>query len=366
MLACLLLDVLLAPSELEKITDQQWDLLIRQGRRANLLSHLAHRFVLAGALDDVPVAPRNHLKSALIVAAQQDLAMRWEVSCIRDALSADGIPLILLKGAAYLIAELPISAGRMFSDVDILVPKAILGKTEGRLMIHGWHSGIQDSYYQEYYRRWMHEIPPMKHIERGTYIDVHHSILPETARIKVNTGLFFEKLVPVGALAGVYVLQPEDMLLHSATHLFHEGELEKGLRDLIDLDALFRNFGECEGFWDRLLPRAQELGLLRPLFYASRFSMRILKTPIPISFVEKLATIAAPSSLILRIMDFCYSRALLPVHKSCDVSGTSLARLALYLRSHWIRMPVHLLAYHLTRKAFFSNRQKKEVASEVL
>jgi hypothetical protein len=332
MLGCLLLDVLLSPSELEKITDQQWDLLIRQGRRANLLSHLAHRFVLAETLDDVPVAPRNHLKSALIVAAQQDLAMRWEVSCIRDALSADGIPLILLKGAAYLIAELPISAGRMFSDVDILVPKAILGKTEGRLIIHGWHSGIQDNYYQEYYRRWMHEIPPMKHIERGTYIDVHHSILPETASIKVNTDLFFEKLAPVGALAGVY----------------------------IDLDALFRNFGESEGFWDRLLPRAQELGLLRPLFYASRFSTRILKTPIPISFIEELATIAAPSSLILKFMDFCYSRALLPVHKSCDVSGTSLARLALYLRSHWVRMPVHLLAYHLTRKAFFSNWQKKK------
>ena len=67
MLGCLLLDVLLSPSELEKITDQQWDLLIRQGRRANLLSHLAHRFVLAETLDDVPVAPRNHLKSALIV-----------------------------------------------------------------------------------------------------------------------------------------------------------------------------------------------------------------------------------------------------------------------------------------------------------
>lgn len=364
--SCLLLEALRDPTILDCFSEAQWDLLIRQGRRANLLSHLAHKLLVAGLLGSVPLSPRRHLESALIVATQQDKAMRWEISCISAALSPDQIPLILLKGAAYLMAELPVSAGRMFSDVDILVPKAILARTEDRLTIHGWHAGIQDGYYQDYYRKWMHEIPPMRHIDRGTYIDVHHSILPETARIKVKTELLFENLVATAGADGVFVLQPEDMLLHSATHLFHEGELEKGLRDLVDLDSLFRHFGEDDGFWDKLLLRAQIVGLLRPLFYASRFAKAFFQTPIPDSFDEKLREIAAPLPGTLHIMDFCYSRALLPAHDSCDTPGTPVARLLLYLRSHWIRMPAHLLVYHLLRKSLFSGKQKKLQETETI
>lgn len=360
MSSCLLLEIILTPSILANITSQQWDLLIRQGRSANLLPLLAHRVVEADRFEEVPIAPRHHLSAALLVAAQQDIAMRWEVSCISTALSKENIPLILLKGAAYLLAELPLSSGRMFSDVDILVPKEVLGKAECALMIHGWRSEKLDVDYQNYYRRWMHEIPPMRHVERGTYIDVHHAILPETARIKVNSQLLFETITPVSGSSNVFVLQPVDMLLHSATHLFHEGELPKGLRDLLDLDALFRDFGEKSDFWEKLTPRAQALGLLRPLLYAVRYCSELLHTPFPSDFSTSLNAAVKPHQLTLKIMDFCYRRALMPMHQSCNTTGTSTARFLLYIRSHWIRMPAPLLIYHLTRKAFFSRRKKQQ------
>lgn len=57
-------------------------------------------------------------------------------------------------------------------------------------------------------------------------------------------------------------------MLHSACHLFHEGEWGHGLRDLVDLDAMLRAFAAEPGFWSTLLVRAQDLNLGRPLYLA--------------------------------------------------------------------------------------------------
>jgi hypothetical protein len=45
-------------------------------------------------------------------------------------------------------------------------------------------------------------------------------------------------------------------------------------------------------------------------------------------------------------------RALRPLHESTDSYANWSARFVLYVRSHWIRMPFYLLAYHLGRKVF--------------
>ena len=345
----LIVRALLAPDSVFQHSEAEWDLLIRQGRRSNLLAQLAYLLTEKCLIDRVHEAPRQHLVSALRMAERQDIAMRFEVSCIESALNNVQAPVILLKGAAYLIAGLPGAHGRMFSDVDILVPKNSLAEVESELELHGWHGSHHDEYDQRYYRRWMHEIPPMRHVKRGTTIDVHHTILPETARFKVDTKALIGAVVALSNEANLYVLNPCDMLLHSATHLFHEGGLENGLRDLFDLDGLMRHFGKETEFWPALVPRAQRLGVIRPLYYALRYTTLILGTPVP-SSVLAAARVGKPPVGVMQIMDYFYLRALRPAHKSCDTAGTKFARFALYVRSHWIRMPMPLLAYHLTRK----------------
>jgi hypothetical protein len=153
------------------------------------------------------------------------------------------------------------------------------------------------------------------------------------------------------------------MFLHSATHLFHEGEFEKGLRDLFDLDSLLNELGTEHQFWDQLLARARVLGLTRPLFYALRYATGLLGTTVPVNVVAA-AQVGSPSPLVLRVMDWCYSRAFVPAHHSTDSMATRVARFALYIRSHWIRMPMHLLVYHLGRKLVLlaqSNENSKPI-----
>ena len=338
------------PNTILEMSLADWDLLIRQARRANLLAVLTFRLDDAKLLGAVPERPRSHLATQQLVARRHVEAVKWEVTCIRDALQTAEQFTLLLKGAAYTIRALNACKGRLFSDVDILVSETTLPKVEQALTDQGWESDKLDSYDQAYYRKWMHEIPPMTHTKRGTTIDVHHNILPKTVKSVPSADKLMADAIPVHGWEGVYTLSNVDMVLHSMTHLFYEGELEHGLRDLVDLDALLNQFGEQDSnFWEGIGPRAAALNLSLPLYYGIRFTSRILGTNIP-PFVHDAAEKGKPVFPVL--MDFLFSRALMPDHPSCNDAFTGFARWALYVRSHYLRMPIYLLFPHLVRKAW--------------
>ena len=350
------------PQTVRACSPAQWDLLVRQARRANLLGRLSSTLQGAGLMAAVPDAPRQHLHAADVIARRQSISVQWEVQCIRQTLAACGAPVVLLKGAAYEMAQLPAAQGRLFSDIDILVPRALLPAVESALMLAGWQASDHDDYDQHFYREWMHEIPPLRHVRRDTTIDVHHNILPGTSRVQVDAQALLDAAVALPGQDGLRVLQPVDMLLHSATHLFHEGEFANGLRDLFDIDTLLRDFGADARFWDDLIPRATRLGLGRSLYYALQMSTQILGTPVP---PEVLAAAQAwrPARPVAALMSWCYRHALQPAHPSAETRSVELARMALYLRSHWVRMPVHLMVYHLGRKALLRMRKADDAAA---
>ena len=98
------------------------------------------------------------------------------------------------------------------------------------------------------------------------------------------------------------------------------------------------------------------LQLGRSLFYALRYAQHFLDTPVPADVWEGLRQVA-PTPGLLPLMDSIFSRALAPVHPSCEDALSPLARQAAYVRAHWLRMPSHLLLPHLFHKAFVSPYQ---------
>ncbi|HWJ94111.1 MAG TPA: hypothetical protein VNT33_05260, partial [Telluria sp.] len=101
---------------------------------------------------------------------------------------------------------------------------------------------------------------------------------------------------------------------------------------------------------------ARELQLERPLFYALRYTHRLLGTAVP-AVVSDAMAYEAPSAPLLALMDRLFMRALLPPHASCTDGFSGAARFLLYVRANWLRMPPLLLARHLFHKAFISPRQ---------
>lgn len=358
----LLADAVTAPDTLAGLTYSDWDLLIRQARGADLLARIVASYRGCGLRDQIPAQPKMHLESAAKLALRQHREITWEVVQIEEALWPTGVDFVLLKGAAYVKSGLVAAQGRMMSDVDILVAREDLAEVEKALIMKGWMSAAQTAYDQRYYRTWMHELPPMRHYKRGTVIDVHHAILPTTARLHPSSFKLMSAAEPLRAGGRTKVLTPVDMVLHSATHLFHEGELERGFRGLVDIDALLREFGPQLGFWETLVPRGIELELSRPLFYALRYTAIMLGTPVPQQVVADVSI--SPGGrrpgLFLAFMDALFLRALRPFHPTSSDRYTPLARWMLYVRGHWLRMPPWLLLIHLGRKAFVRDKKLVE------
>lgn len=327
----------------------QWDLLVRQARHANLLGRLHHHLAAAGVA--VPEQPARHLVSGATMAARQHLSVRYEVQTLLQVLQPLASPLVLLKGAAYVMAGLPAASGRVFADVDILIARPLLDEAESLLTLHGWSGDKLDAYDQRYYRRWMHELPPLQHLFRGTALDVHHTILPPTSNSHVDAAALLHDSLELPDCPGVCVLAPVDMVLHSAAHLFHEGEPDNLLRDLSDLDLLMRHFGaQAADFWPRLLARAEAHGLQGPLRLALRYCHQVLGTPVPAAALRQSGADRS-AGWRERLLDVIYGRTLRPAHASAADGWTAWCCRALYIRSHWLRMPLPLLTYHLLHKA---------------
>lgn len=346
-----LIDFLRHPDQLRDLPLRRWDALLRVARRANLIGRLAIGVRKLGLHAELPEQVRKHILSAEILTTHQRAAIEWETRHIAKAFTGFDEPVILLKGAAYACSGLVAAEGRLFGDVDILVPRTAMNAAEAALMLKGWTTGQNDPYDERYYRQWMHEIPPMTHRGRGTVIDLHHNILPLTAHSSPNPQLLIGASEPLVS-SSFRVLCPIDMVIHSATHLFYESELQNGLRDLFDLDALLVEFSaRSTEFWDELAERAVRLGLALPVSLALRNTLAILGTQSPQAVRATLEKAVGKGGLSLSGLDAVYQRALMPDHPLSSDARAALARFFIYLRGHYLRMPPSLLAVHLGRKA---------------
>ena len=352
--ANLLLQALKQPECLLSLKPTEWGEVVRQAKWTGLIARLHALLDERGLVNKIPARAKAHLVAARAIANNEERILRWEVNRIQQAFRDSAIPLLLLKGAAYIMMELPFAKGRISSDVDVLLRKEQLKVAERSLLEQGWAPTKLDDYDQYFYRTWSHELPPFRHRERGTVIDVHHTILPPTGRLHPDP----EKLLIAAVkLKGtdLRVLAPADMVLHSAAHAFQDGDLKAGLRELLDLDGLIRHFGSDPQFWKMLLPRADELQLSRPLYYALRYTKGVLNTPIPAD-VLKASQQSRPRWPVLIIMDRLVTDVLRPQPLRGEGFAAGFSAGMLYARSHWLRMPPWLLAQHLLRKLFTGRR----------
>lgn len=345
----LLLRVLRHPDAAAVLSADDWGEILVQAQDAAVAARLGILLQEAGQWPDLPPGVRNRLIAAQRTAARFERMTRWETVCLRRALNGVATPVVLLKGAAYTLADLPIGRGRLMSDVDILVARPALDAVERAVYAHGWRPVKADPYDDRYYRDYMHELPPLVHEERGTVLDIHHTIVPPTSRLKIDGATLLETIEPID---GTHFcrLASADMVLHTAIHLFHDGEVFGGLRELLDLDGMVRDFGMQPGFWPAVLERAARPGLGRPLFYALHYCRAFLDTPVPDTVRAEIMRFA-PVWPARTVMDRLVAAAFAPRSPLPEDGRGAVEQWLLYVRSHWLRMPPLLLARHLGRKA---------------
>ena len=345
-----LLEGLRSPASLCALDLPAWEAVLSCARRNAVLAYLGQRSADAGVAAAFPPQVQDAIHSAMVSAARLAQLARWELERVRRALQPAGIPAIALKGAAYLLRDLPHAATRPMSDVDVMVPHAQIDAAERALLAAGWRGTKTNAYDQAYYRRWTHEIPPLQYPGRLLAVDVHHTICPPVSRLRPDPERFWAAAVPSG-MPGISVLSPEDSVLHAAVHLFFDSDFDGRFRDLVDLNEMLEAFGALAGFWPRLVDSARAQGLTRPLYYACVTRQRVLRAAVPADVLRELERHRPP-----RPVDAWMTRTLATLLTPADPAHWPPAHRGLlwlmYVRSHWLRMPPHLLVPHLVKKSF--------------
>ncbi len=358
--AMLLVDALREPATTRALDANDWTALIAMARAEQLIGTLAERL----KSESVPPKVAEILAEARINADYQRRSALWEAECAARALSDYPGKVVLMKGAAYVGADLKAGEGRHIGDLDVLVAREDLPQVEALLLSKGgWEWVKEDAYDDAYYRDHMHELPPLIHKERDRMIDVHHTILPLTARpspdaagMLANAQLIDSNLTvraePVEArnrsesrpstssarTETLCVLSPTDMVIHCTAHMIADGDLAGGLRNLWDFHCLTTQFAESDpDFWPQLSARAARHQLLPAVQCAARLSLRLYGTTIPQTWGRK------------KLADAYFVRRL-TARDGWGRPTRKVTRLAFYIRSHWLRMPPLMLARHLWTK----------------
>jgi Uncharacterised nucleotidyltransferase len=330
--ARLLTWVMTDPTRAAQLDARGWTDLLTMANAERISGSLAHR--LEGQA--VPASAARVLDRARKATEAERRQALWEAEMCRQALAGLNVPVILLKGTALVAAGLAAGQGRQIGDLDILVPRDRIDEVEAALIKAGWEWVKPDPYDDAYYRTHMHELPPMIHSERDRMIDVHHTILPLTTRQRPDAASLIANARQLEN--GQYVLAPEDMVIHSVAHLFADGDLAGGIRNLWDIDQMLREFAAEEGFWLRLRESGLRHGLMTHVSRALRLSHHLYETPVDpwLAFKARRGDVFYMGRLLAR--------------NGWGQETRKLLRLAFYIRSHWIRMPPLMLARHLFTK----------------
>ncbi len=324
-----------------------WERVLSTGRLHGVSGRWHDALEDAGILGRIPAEVAKHLCSDRLIAENSARTMRWETDRIAHAFHDSTLRVLLLKGAAYVARGFRAGRGRISADVDILVPEADLPEAEAKLRQHGWYFPPESEYDERYYREWMHELPPLRHNPRGTALDVHHNLLPRTSRLYLNSAPLFDAAWRVDD-TNIWTLGPQDMVIHSAIHGFYNGELTNCYRDVLDIHELVTDLGDQDStFWTQLISRTELLGVGRAVFYALRYAHRFLHTAVPTEVLDATRR-WGPAGFTITAMDRAIASVYLP--SLPPTVWQHLALQALYLRSHWIKMPPRMLANHLWTK----------------
>ncbi len=330
--------VMAEPGQADGLSTDEWQGVLTLARAERIDALLDT--LLTGVRKSIEV--HTVLAEAARRAAKSRASMRWEVDRIEAATRHLVIPILLLKGAAHCFAGSSAAEGRFVGDVDILVPHAALPDVEAALLAAGWVWAKSDPYDDGYYRRWMHELPPLIHAERGQMVDVHHTLLPLTAHPSPDPERLLARAVGVPGTA-LLVPAVSDRLIHAAAHLLADGELEGGLRNLWDIKCLAEEVASAD-LWDDLRTEAARHGLSGAVERSLRLSGRLFGTSAPVAVTGRA-----------RASDRLFERRLL-ARDGWGRPRRPLTRLAFAVRGHLLRMPLRLLLPHLARKWWRQSR----------
>jgi hypothetical protein len=218
-----------------------------------------------------PLPPR--LERAYRATWARNVLRFRDLATVLQAFNGAGIPTIVLKGAALVVAAYRDYGARPMDDADVLVPAERAAEAIDLLKAAGWDSPLGRP----------ERLVGVRHADefrRGPHnLDLHWSVLQECCRSGDNDD-FWNERQPV-SINGVptSVLCPADQLLHVLVHGARSGPAQPA-GWLTDALTLLGSSGIAVD-WDRLVAQSTARGLVVPVREALRLLSSTFQAPVP-------------------------------------------------------------------------------------
>ncbi|HUD52691.1 nucleotidyltransferase family protein [Parvibaculum sp.] len=159
-----------------------------------------------------------------------------------DILLEAGLPVMLLKGGALLVAGIAGPGPRISGDLDVLVPRSVYPRAISLLYEHGWVARDSVEYARTSWR--FHAGLNLRHGRHGD-IDIHHQPVHRPRASAEVLDAFWRRARP-GVFHGRSILVPSlaDMIVLTAAHAMHPAaRRQTGGAWACDLAQLLRQDG---------------------------------------------------------------------------------------------------------------------------
>lgn len=273
-----------------------WDQVLRLATWNRLSALLRSGLRGAGAYEQVPEAVRHRLTTAYHVGVAKDAARRRHLDDVLLRLDAEGIPAMLLKGAALAETVYREPGLRPMGDVDILVPDDDAERAHRALQDMG-HVALSAHPEQHH-----HHLPPLETPDGLVIFELHRSLMPPRFPLQLDAARFWHRARSVDAPAPAHLLPaPEDLLLHVCVHFAQDRvrESEGALGQLCDIARLVR---ATDLDWDTFSHDIETPGVRAAVFLALVSAVQLLRVDVPDAVVSSLEPPGA-GALVSRFID---------------------------------------------------------------
>ncbi len=279
LLSCLKQALGLAPPGEEPAQNIDWDTFLR------LADSHAVRPLIAVALagEAIPQRVRSTLEQVVRANAAKNLLYAAELLRLIGHFEAAAVPVATFKGVTLAQSLYGDICLREFCDLDLLVKREDVSRTEAILKSCGYAASFQDPEYRHVFLS-HHRQYLFRHQQTGLYVDLHWELPSKGMRFPLRSAEVWQHLELL-SLEGraVPVLCRQDLALYLAAHGAKEGWRSLGW--LCDYALLLRKNPDLD--WTVLLKRAEQAHCSRVLLLALYLANLLLDAPAPSDLIDR-------------------------------------------------------------------------------
>ncbi len=270
------------PGPPPEVPDDRWPSILALARWQGVeqLLWAAHREHGDGSS---PSWVDEHLHAVVRDTTVANIQVLRELDAVLDALRAEGIDVLPLKGAALVETVYAHPGLRAMADLDLLVRPAEIGRAQATVERLGYRPRLTRSGRDEERRlRGSNHHYPLFRVGGGAVIELHHR--PLLLAKAEDRGIWDRA---VDGPRGARLPAPEDLIVQVAGHFALDRWLGRrgALRQLSDLELIARRWPID---WGAVAGRSSALGVADQVFLGLFAGSRLLGTAVPAAVLDGL------------------------------------------------------------------------------